>query len=248
SEEAQEAKDLRKRLEVVDEEDDDVFIEATPLARKVLLHNYGRFTSPPGRKFIDGMVVTVDPRITNSKLTLSEWEEEKEILRVGLVVCPQDHVGVDFIIVNASLSEMMNHVITNYTSESEDDKRDVTQNDYTFDQMVEWAKQEHFEDEEIKELQRQHLKNRMELEDEATLANNLLCNLTCYFEQMRCREIQITMLQNMPTMSLNSYRLHALLMTHEADIRTTNNSIRARQELLRSIAENQNFINSYRVI
>nr|GEX82752.1 hypothetical protein [Tanacetum cinerariifolium] len=31
---AQEAKDLRKRLEVVDDEDDDVFIEATPLARK----------------------------------------------------------------------------------------------------------------------------------------------------------------------------------------------------------------------
>nr|GFC85212.1 hypothetical protein [Tanacetum cinerariifolium] len=27
--------DLRKRLEVVDDEDDDVFIEATPLARKI---------------------------------------------------------------------------------------------------------------------------------------------------------------------------------------------------------------------
>nr|GFA16333.1 hypothetical protein [Tanacetum cinerariifolium] len=35
SEEAQEAKDLRKRLEVVDAEDDDVFIKATPLARKI---------------------------------------------------------------------------------------------------------------------------------------------------------------------------------------------------------------------
>ncbi|GJV36802.1 hypothetical protein Tco_1409279 [Tanacetum coccineum] len=60
-----------------------------------------------------------------------------------------------------SFAEMMNHVITNYTSESEDDKREVTQNDYTFDQMVEWAEEEHFEDEEIKELQRQQLKNRM---------------------------------------------------------------------------------------
>nr|GEU71332.1 putative nucleotidyltransferase, ribonuclease H [Tanacetum cinerariifolium] len=37
SEEAQEAKDLRKRLEVVDDEDDDVFIDATPLARKLIL-------------------------------------------------------------------------------------------------------------------------------------------------------------------------------------------------------------------
>nr|GEW42591.1 transposase, MuDR, MULE transposase domain protein [Tanacetum cinerariifolium] len=88
----------------------------------------------------------------------------------------------------------------------------------------------------------------MDLEAEATLANTMLDNLTRYFEQMRIHEIQITMLQNMPTMSLNSYGIHALLMTHEADIRTTNNLIRARQELLRSIAEKQNFINNYRAI
>ncbi|GKC11433.1 retrovirus-related pol polyprotein from transposon TNT 1-94, partial [Tanacetum coccineum] len=66
-----------------------------------------------------------------------------------------DHLGVDFIIAkyifpNASLAEMMNHVITNYTSDSEDNKREVTQNDYTFNQMVEWAEQEHFEDEKTK--------------------------------------------------------------------------------------------------
>ncbi|GJR86218.1 hypothetical protein Tco_0210229 [Tanacetum coccineum] len=81
-------------------------------------------------------------------------------------------------------------------------------------------------------------KLQRELEAEATLANQLLCNLTRYYEQIRTREIQMTMLQSMPTMSLNSYGLHALLMTHEADIRTTNNLIRARQELLRSIAAN----------
>nr|GEU30229.1 ribonuclease H-like domain-containing protein [Tanacetum cinerariifolium] len=40
SEEAQEAEDLRKRLEVVDDEDDDVFVEATPLARKVPVVDY----------------------------------------------------------------------------------------------------------------------------------------------------------------------------------------------------------------
>nr|GFA48258.1 hypothetical protein [Tanacetum cinerariifolium] len=40
SEEAQEAEDLRKRLEVVDDEDDDVFIEATLLARKVPVVDY----------------------------------------------------------------------------------------------------------------------------------------------------------------------------------------------------------------
>nr|GFC24402.1 hypothetical protein [Tanacetum cinerariifolium] len=35
SEEAQEAEDLRKRLEVVEDEDDDVFVKATPLASKI---------------------------------------------------------------------------------------------------------------------------------------------------------------------------------------------------------------------
>nr|GEY47233.1 hypothetical protein [Tanacetum cinerariifolium] len=40
SEEAQKAEDLRKRLEVVDDKDDDVFIEATPLARKVPVVDY----------------------------------------------------------------------------------------------------------------------------------------------------------------------------------------------------------------
>nr|GEX63165.1 hypothetical protein [Tanacetum cinerariifolium] len=40
NEEAQEAEDLKKRLEVVDDEDDDVFIEANPLARKVPVVDY----------------------------------------------------------------------------------------------------------------------------------------------------------------------------------------------------------------
>nr|GFC52901.1 hypothetical protein [Tanacetum cinerariifolium] len=40
NEEAQEAKDLKKRLEVVDDEDDDVFTEATPLTRKVPIVDY----------------------------------------------------------------------------------------------------------------------------------------------------------------------------------------------------------------
>nr|GEY83837.1 hypothetical protein [Tanacetum cinerariifolium] len=40
SKEAQEAEDLRKRLEVVDDEDDDVFVEATPLVQKVPVVDY----------------------------------------------------------------------------------------------------------------------------------------------------------------------------------------------------------------
>nr|GEU34797.1 hypothetical protein [Tanacetum cinerariifolium] len=40
SEKAQEVEDLRKRLEVVEDEDDDVFVEATPLASKVPVMDY----------------------------------------------------------------------------------------------------------------------------------------------------------------------------------------------------------------
>nr|GFA68166.1 hypothetical protein [Tanacetum cinerariifolium] len=40
SEEAQEADDLKKRLEIVQDEDDDVFVEATPLTQKVPLVDY----------------------------------------------------------------------------------------------------------------------------------------------------------------------------------------------------------------
>nr|GEW06487.1 hypothetical protein [Tanacetum cinerariifolium] len=40
NEEAQEVEDLKKHLEVVNDEDDDVFIEATPLARKVPVVDY----------------------------------------------------------------------------------------------------------------------------------------------------------------------------------------------------------------
>ncbi|GJW56219.1 RNA-directed DNA polymerase, eukaryota [Tanacetum coccineum] len=66
-----------------------------------------------------------------------------------------DHIGVDFVISkyifpNASLAEMMNHVITDYSSENEGIIRKETQNDYTFDKMVEWTEQEHFEYEETK--------------------------------------------------------------------------------------------------
>nr|GFB60379.1 hypothetical protein [Tanacetum cinerariifolium] len=40
SEEAQEADDLKKRLEIVQDKDDDVFVEATPLAQKVPIVDY----------------------------------------------------------------------------------------------------------------------------------------------------------------------------------------------------------------
>nr|GEZ98515.1 hypothetical protein [Tanacetum cinerariifolium] len=60
SEEAQEADDLKKRLEIVQDKDDDVFVEATPLAQKVPI--------------VDYQVVVIDnkPRYPLSKFTLEQ--------------------------------------------------------------------------------------------------------------------------------------------------------------------------------
>nr|GFC43073.1 hypothetical protein [Tanacetum cinerariifolium] len=75
NEKAQEAKDLRKRLEVVEDEDDDVFVEATPLASKVPV--------------VDYQIVLIDnkPRYPLSRFTLEQLmnvtrlqvEEESEM-------------------------------------------------------------------------------------------------------------------------------------------------------------------------
>nr|GEY04296.1 hypothetical protein [Tanacetum cinerariifolium] len=46
--EAQEADDLKKRLEIVQDEDDDVFVEAIPLAQKVPVVDYQDFAILPG--------------------------------------------------------------------------------------------------------------------------------------------------------------------------------------------------------
>nr|GEW96179.1 hypothetical protein [Tanacetum cinerariifolium] len=92
------------------------------------------------------------------------------------------------------------------------------------------------------------LKLQREIQAEETLAHQLLCNLTGYTEEMHIRSLQITRLQTMPTTSRNTYGLHALLMTLEADIRTTNTILRTRQQLLRNISAKQNFVNNYTAI
>ncbi|GJV17839.1 hypothetical protein Tco_1363162 [Tanacetum coccineum] len=97
---------------------------------------------------------------------------------------------------------------------------------------------------------RQTLLRRLkkELEVEVTLANKLSCELTRVAEQMRSREIHMTMLHDMPIMSLNSYGLYTFLMTRESDICTAYNLRTTRHELLRSIAEKQKFIDNYMAI
>ncbi|GKA68853.1 hypothetical protein Tco_0768770 [Tanacetum coccineum] len=248
---------------------------------KVLLHHYGRFTSPPGRKFVDGLVATVDPVeldnfstnqvkliLTNSlgydfnSQTFLYLRNPNCSLDSGLIPLANAIQDCDMLLTYAQTHQ--NRCISGGDiltcrgrpmQRCEKQKR-KSRKTFLFKKRTVLIPNDGSLEESFRSMAsssneaRKTIVSKLqrELEAEATFANQLLCNLTRYREQMRIREIQMTMMQNMPTTSLNSYGLHALLMTHEADIRTTNNLIRARQELLRSIAEKQNFINSYMAI
>ncbi|GJU65660.1 hypothetical protein Tco_1247495 [Tanacetum coccineum] len=142
-----------------------------------------------------------------------------------------DHVGVNFIIAkyicpNATLAEMMNHVITDYTSDSEDKRKEVTQTDYTYDQMVEWAEHEHLENVETKEV-RCH---------EAIWKNHRFTR----------RRTEINRLKSLPDHPLIDYGRYALERMAGADMRNTTSLKMARDELLRSMEEKQEFIKNYK--
>ncbi|PWA94769.1 bulb-type lectin domain-containing protein [Artemisia annua] len=88
-----------------------------------------------------------------------------------------------------------------------------------------------------------------ELVAEVSLANNLLSELTRYIEETRGRNPEIPRVHSLPLdQPINSYVLHMLLMTIEADVRVKTHLRAAREELLRNIAEKQEFISNLRAL
>ncbi|GJV06709.1 hypothetical protein Tco_1344365 [Tanacetum coccineum] len=219
---------------------------------KVLLHHYGRFTSPPGRKFVDGIVATVDPvELSNfssnqmkailtkclgydeNSATFLYIKKSNRSLDSGLVLFDDAIQDIDSIVSYTQTYQKLLHVYVSRVELSPLVVADQLEDgDYAANSV------------------RQTILSRLrrEQEAEATLADKLLCELTRVVEQMQTREIHITMLHAMPITSLNIYGLHTLLMTQEADIRTTYNLRTTRDELLRSIVEKQKFIDNYMAI
>nr|GEY00395.1 hypothetical protein [Tanacetum cinerariifolium] len=96
SEEAQEADDLKKRLEIVQDEDDDVFVEATPLAQKVLVVDYQIVVIDNKPKY---KIIRADDThqfyISFTTLLMNYDREDLETLwRIGKVKAVQDAVAV----------------------------------------------------------------------------------------------------------------------------------------------------------
>ncbi|GJS80804.1 hypothetical protein Tco_0747345 [Tanacetum coccineum] len=166
-----------------------------------------------------------------------------------------DHVGVNFIIAkyiypNATLAEMMNHAITDYTSDNEEERREVTQNDYTFDQMVEWAEQEHFEDEETKEVQRHKeiWKNPLQEahDEEACLEEQILSLMHRFANRFTNRRPEINRLMTLPHHPLIEYGRYALGCMTGANMKMATYLKMVRDELLRSMEEKHQLIKNYK--
>ncbi|GJV63259.1 hypothetical protein Tco_1474087 [Tanacetum coccineum] len=132
----------------------------------------------------------------------------------------EDSFSAKYIFPNASLAEMMSHVITDFTSKSEDHKKEQTQNDYTFGQMVEWAEQDHFEDKETKEVQRRMGNHRNQAHDEeACLEEQMLSLMHRFADRFTNRRPEINMLMTLPDHPLIEYNRYTLGCMTGADMK-----------------------------
>ncbi|GJX95936.1 transposase, MuDR, MULE transposase domain protein [Tanacetum coccineum] len=176
-----------------------------------------------------------------------------------------DHIGVNFVISNyifpnASMAEMINHVITDYSSENEDIIRKVTQNDYNFDQMVEWAKQEQFEDEETKlscpkiDLTSVLIPNNGSLEEsfgeaideEAILEQQMLALMHRFADRFTDHKVEINNLMVLHDHPLVDYGKYALGCMTWTDMKKCVHLKSVRDELLRSMEEKCQLMTIYR--
>ncbi|GJY27144.1 hypothetical protein Tco_0401870 [Tanacetum coccineum] len=89
---------------------------------------------------------------------------------------------------------------------------------------------------------------REKLEVDVALGNNLLDVLTRYLEQMRSRGPEMLRVESLPDNPLINYGLHALQRTTGVDMRNSSNLVAAKNEMLRSIVEKEEFIRVYRVM
>ncbi|GJU62516.1 transposase, MuDR, MULE transposase domain protein [Tanacetum coccineum] len=176
-----------------------------------------------------------------------------------------DHIGVNFVIhkyifPNSSLAEMMNHVITDYSSENEGIIRQETQNDYTSDQMVEWAEQEHFEYEETKvscpkiDLSSMLIHNNRSkeesfgeaIDEEAILEEQILALMHRFADRFTDRRVEINNLMVLHDHALVDYGKYALGCMTGADMKKCVYLKSVRDELLRSMEEKRQLMANYR--
>ncbi|GJX16832.1 hypothetical protein Tco_0217664 [Tanacetum coccineum] len=127
-----------------------------------------------------------------------------------------------------------------------DERREVTQNDYTFDQMVEWAEQEHFEDEETKDVQRQKTTWKNPHDEESCLEEQMLNLMHRFTNRFTRRRPEVNRLMTLPDHPLIDYDRYTLERMTGADMRNATTLKMARDELPRSMEEKAEFIKNYK--
>nr|GEV72319.1 hypothetical protein [Tanacetum cinerariifolium] len=208
---------------------------------------------------------------------LRQWKLSEMVLSQYKLEIYIDHIGVDFVISkyifpNASLAEMMNHVITDYSSENKGIIRQQTQNDYTFDKMVEWAEQEHFEYEKTKvscpkiDLSSVLIQNNSSkeesfgenvrltvlmklqeaLDEEAVLEEEILSLMHRFIDRFTDRRVEINNMMVLHDHPLNDYGKYALRCMTGADMKKCVKLKGVRDELLRSMEEKRQLMMNYR--
>ncbi|GJX38187.1 hypothetical protein Tco_0251490 [Tanacetum coccineum] len=189
---------------------------------KVLLHHYGRFTTLPGRRFVDGMVATIDPVELESFST----NQMKLILTNSMAL-----KGYGFSYLTRNIPKRFTTLYYMLPSNHTLSGLKAIKNDYDTNVMYDIAKvagklqiyaAHHPIDlstvlipndgslEKSFAVRQTLLKKlEIELQAEVTLANKLSCELTRVAEQMRIREIHTAMLHAMPLTSLNTLCFNA---------------------------------------
>ncbi|GJX29209.1 hypothetical protein Tco_0237288 [Tanacetum coccineum] len=155
---------------------------------------------------------------------------------------------------------MINSSQTNYSSENEGIIRQETQNDYTSDQLVEWAEQEHFEYEETKvscpkiDLSSMLIHNNRSkeesfgetLDEEAILEEQMLALMHRFADRFTDRRVEINNLMALHDHPLIDYGKYALGCMTRVDIKKCVKLKGVRDELLRSMKEKRQLMTNYR--
>nr|GEV76265.1 hypothetical protein [Tanacetum cinerariifolium] len=91
SEKAQEVDDLKKRLEIIQDEDDDVFVEATPLAQKVPVVDYQFLTmEKEDEEIIKGINETPTQKAAKRRRLRKQAIEDEDLKKQLEVVVDED--------------------------------------------------------------------------------------------------------------------------------------------------------------
>nr|GEU62777.1 hypothetical protein [Tanacetum cinerariifolium] len=218
---------------------------------KVLLHHYGRFTSPPGRNFIDGLVATVDP----VELDNFSTNQVKLILTNSL---GYDFKSLTFLYVrnpNCSLDSGLiplanaiqdRDILLTYT-QTHQNRLHVYVSRVEISSLV-MADQRKDERNKKENQGKPSCSKKEALDEEACLEEQILSLMHRFADRFTNRRLEIDRLNSLPDDPLIEYGRYALGCMTWTDMKKAAYLKSIGDELLRSMEEKRQFIASYKAV